>query len=284
MGLTKPSFKQIKQINNSQSGEESPIDITFTDNLIYINSDKIGNKVEDAGFIFNRGTSGKVALFWDESEDAFRFSKTDVVGTSVTSEVTVTNNESLIVQDITSTGNISVSGNLVVSGTLISQDVVGTPGPQGVPGIDGTTVIAQVLTGAIPKASGTSIIPFDNTVPLSTEGSQLWSRSVTLSNTGNRVKISFTGYVDSGTANRNITVAIFRGTTCIAAQVVNLTNVGRPVDISIDAIDQPGFLGPITYSARIGTSSSATWYINNTSAGYSFNNLSQSYYTIMEIV
>lgn len=296
MALTKPRFSQISQVD---SGTTSKADITFDDNLILCNAK--GDSSSDVGFIFNRGANLKSAIVWDKSASAFVLARTDLVGTSATKEINIVNYESLHLQDLLSSGNVTISGNLTVTGSVISTSIVGepgpmgpqgiqgVPGPQGIPGNDGASgtgasAVAQVLSGTIPAMSGTALIPSDNTTPLSTEGTLLWTQSITPTTATSRVGIMSSVFVDSGTANRNITMAIFRGTTCIHAQVVNVTSVGRPMNLTINFVDHPNTTSAVTYTARVGSNSSATWYINNNSSSVRYGGASNSDYIIMEYV
>lgn len=300
MGLTKPSFKQIKQISNSSSGETTPVDITFTDNLIFVNSDKTGNNVEDSGFIFNRGAAGKVALFWDESNNSFRFAKTDVVGTAITTEVNVTENESIAVKNIEATGNVEITG------TLTCLSFVGTPGPKGDKGDPGdpgpkgdkgdpgpagdiisvASTIKQIITGTVSPQTGTSLIPWDTTTPLSTEGTQIFSSSVMMAESTNKLRIYFSTFVDSSTSNRNLTMAIFRDTVCVGVRTMNLATSARPQHFTIDIVDQPGTIGPHVYSCRFGTNSTSTWSIGRSNSGITLGGGAPllSHYFITEFV
>lgn len=130
--------------------------------------------------------------------------------------------------------------------------------------IDGSSgLIKQNISGKIPAISGTTIIPQDNTVPTITEGTQIWTQSVTPSYIGSKIQISFTATVDSGTNNRMIIASVFRDNVNIGVTVNTITTAARPQCLSFNLFDIPGGAGPYTYSCRVGVSSSATWYVNN---------------------
>jgi hypothetical protein len=304
MGLTKPRFSQISQAATGSTSipdpQASKADITFEDNIIQLNSGGATDK--DIGVIFNRGNNLKSALVWDKSAGQFVFAKTDVVGNNSTKEINVVSYESLCLQNLVSTGNVAITGNLTVTGTVTSASIVGTPGadgapgpqgpkgdtgapgPQGLPGTSGNGVIAQVKTGLCPKMSGTTLIPSDNTIPLITEGTLLWTQKITPSATTSRISITSSQYVDSSTTNRNVTISIFRNTTCVHAQVVNITTAARPEVLPITFVDLPATTSEVTYTARIGISSSATWHINNSNTSIGYGGVSPSNYIIMELL
>lgn len=116
--------------------------------------------------------------------------------------------------------------------------------------------------------SGTSLIPYDNTVPLSTEGTQIASATCTPSDAASKIGVQGCLQLDCGTANRNFTIALFRNTTCVSAISMNFVAVGRPQVFPFFMVDDQA--GPIlfgtsgTYSLRIGVNAAATWYVNRT--------------------
>lgn len=123
-------------------------------------------------------------------------------------------------------------------------------------------------TVAVAGISGTSLIPFDNTTPLITEGTQLASVSCTPSDAASKLAMQGALVIDCGSSNRNFTLAMFRGNTCVCASSINFVSAGRPQIFPFFMVDdQAGpllFGGSGVYSLRIGINSSATWYVNRT--------------------
>jgi hypothetical protein len=97
------------------------------------------------------------------------------------------------------------------------------------------------------------------------------------------MNIVFSAFVDSNTANRAITVAVFRNTVCIGVQSVSIATVARGQSLSVNVDDLPATTSAVTYSARAGTSSAATWYINQGSTAIFNGMLALNGYTIMEL-
>lgn len=144
-------------------------------------------------------------------------------------------------------------------------------------------VLRQHISGLIPALTSTTTIPLDNTPPLSTEGSSVWSQSFTPTNAASKIQIDFTCQVDSGTSNRMIAFAMFRNTTCIGVTVVSITTTARPIPVSMKVVDVAPGAGPFVYSCRAGvTGSTATWYINNNATAYFAGNLAKTAYSIQE--
>lgn len=147
------------------------------------------------------------------------------------------------------------------------------------------SVILATYTGSVAASSGTTLIPSDTSIPLSTEGTQLWTRTVTPASVLSSFIIQQSFMYDCGTANRNITFALFRGTTCIYAVCGNLITAGRPLAISIVDQDAPATGAAVTYSLRVGVNTAATWYVNqNSGATITFGGTAnRSSYTILEV-
>lgn len=128
----------------------------------------------------------------------------------------------------------------------------------------------QAKHGVLVGMNGTTVIPFDNTAPLVTEGTEFGSSVLTTTRADTHVHFDFSLTIDANTNGTDVVVAVFRDTTCIATGVVTIDTNGKPKVFSLTGYDAPG-LGTYTYSGRIGNSvAGRTWYINSTSSG---NNL-----------
>jgi hypothetical protein len=179
---------------------------------------------------------------------------------------------------------VDAMGRVLGGQALTSSDVVAALGflPADT---SGQVKILSSYTGVTNAISGTSLIPADNTVPLITEGTQLWSQSVTPGSLASKFMVDQVFMLGTSTANRQITVALFRGSECIYVNSTNLASVGRTAPTYIHAIDTPNSAAPVTYSLRIGVNSSATWYVNVGGASvYTFGGVANaSDWSILEI-
>jgi hypothetical protein len=121
-------------------------------------------------------------------------------------------------------------------------------------------------TVAVAGISGTSLIPYDNTTPLVTEGTQLANATCTPSDAASKLAMQGALVIDCGSSNRNFTLAMFRDSTCVCAASINFISAGRPQIFPFFMVDdQAGpllFGGSGVYSLRIGINSNATWYVN----------------------
>ena len=141
----------------------------------------------------------------------------------------------------------------------------------------------QQMFGTIPAMTGTTLIPYDNTVPLVTEGTQLFAVAITPRTTSSKIRLEFTLLNDSNTSARHLTIAIFRGTTCVYATDNYVRSAGQPQPISVDFVDSPNTVAATTYSVRIGASGTGTWYVNQTTAAVTYGGVSTSTYVLSEI-
>lgn len=121
-------------------------------------------------------------------------------------------------------------------------------------------------TVAVAGISGTSLIPYDNTTPLVTEGTQLANATCTPSDAASKLAMQGALVIDCGTSNRNFTLAMFRDSTCVCAASLNFISAGRPQIFPFFMVDDRAgpllFGGSGVYSLRIGINSNATWYVN----------------------
>lgn len=138
-----------------------------------------------------------------------------------------------------------------------------------------------LASAPIPAATGTSLIPLDNTAPRITEGTQIWSQVINCSQIGSNLIINNNMLCDSGSNTRNVIAAFFLDSTCIGVSSVRVASAGGPMLLA-SSFNIASTALTHTVSCRVGISSAATWYINRQATAY-FNGLfaAQSY-SIME--
>lgn len=187
---------------------------------------------------------------------------------------------------ITVTNGSGVAGNptvdLATVGTAGTYRTVTTDAYGRV--ISGTSAafsVTQQKAATIAVQTGTTIIPDDNTAPLITEGFEVASIVLTPTTTGSSVTGIATVWVDASNNNRNVTIAVFRGTTCISSNSTNVGSSGRPQTLSVSFVDTPGSTAPQTYSVRIGQDQSGTTYVNR-ALGFTLSNTGTSAFILTE--
>jgi hypothetical protein len=126
--------------------------------------------------------------------------------------------------------------------------------------------LIQHVEGSIPASTGATAIPLDNTLPLSTEGTQIWTYTFAPTSTTSKLYITFSlSHSNSNTSTTNI-CTLFAGTTIIGAQATRIVANNALGMMSMHVVYAPGSTAPVTISARFGGSTTTTWYVNQTNA------------------
>jgi hypothetical protein len=131
--------------------------------------------------------------------------------------------------------------------------------------------IARYYVEYSTNADLSTTIPLDDTVPTSTEGTQILSQAVTTTSNTQRVRIRVNGVGEQASTGAAMIMALFRGTTCVQVSDFNVGG-GLYVEerqLSLEYEEQPGAAGSYTYSVRVGASSGAM-RMNGTNAGRLF--------------
>lgn len=135
--------------------------------------------------------------------------------------------------------------------------------------------------GKIPPMSGTSVITPSAISPSVTNGTQLWSVSVTPTSDTSRFIIQTSVPVASSNSNRVITIAAFRNNAYIGATMSYMSTSSNTQLTSLLIIDTPNTRSTITYQARIGINS-GTWYVNRRQSEITFGGLNGGW-SIIEV-
>lgn len=143
-------------------------------------------------------------------------------------------------------------------------------------------LVLQQVTGTIPASTGSTQLPWDNTVPLITEGVQIWSTSFTPISATSRIIVQFAITVASSVAARASTTAVFYGNTIFGASGNYCQTVNVPYNTSLSMVRASGSTATVTIQARTGLNGTGTSFVNQTSAG-TLGGAAVSQYTITEI-
>jgi len=142
------------------------------------------------------------------------------------------------------------------------------------PAPSGTTAIVQFIDNTIDVLSGNTTIPKDQTLPLITEGTEVWSQPFTpvLSTSTIRVQNSFT--VSSTSQNMELIFALFEGTVCIGTVVSATVEKESGASVAFTFLTPSPGTSETIYSIRIGKviGSPGSWFVNEI-AGTGNNNL-----------
>ena len=150
---------------------------------------------------------------------------------------------------------------------------------------DGQVVqVVNTQTGAV--ASGTTVIPKDDTIPQNNEGDEYMTLAITPTQTSNKLKIDVV-FVGGNSVNGILTqFALFQDTTAGALAVASTVQVNGNQDVgtcSFTHFMNAGTTSSTTFKVRAGASSAATVTFNGHSAGRIYGGVSASSITITEI-
>lgn len=153
----------------------------------------------------------------------------------------------------------------------------------GTVGVSGVAQVVSLITGA--AASGTTIIPLDDTIPQITEGKEFMSLSITPKNVNNKLKIQVVVVLNSS-APVNAIVALFKDSTsnALAVAATLLTSSTRLATISFNYILTAATISATTFTVRCGLQSAGTFYFNSISSGRLFGGAAASSIIIQEII
>lgn len=133
-------------------------------------------------------------------------------------------------------------------------------------------------------ATGTTLIPADDTIPQITEGTEFMTLAITPKATTNRLKIEVTILLTSTVANF-ISVALFQGATANALNATTMyqNTAGGSVTIHLTHMMAAGTTSATTFRVRAGGNSAGTTILNgNGTANRLFGTLPKTTMTITE--
>lgn len=148
-------------------------------------------------------------------------------------------------------------------------------------------IILTHYSGNVPQMSGTTQITVTSNTPTITEGTQVFSYTLTPKSTNSKFIIQFAPscHVSSSiSGRRDLLLPLFRGSTFLTmAGGANPANAELFSNPTINFIDAPNTTNPITYSVRIGTGNGiGTWYIGRIGSNSYGGNVPSSW-SILEV-
>ncbi|MEI6033531.1 MAG: hypothetical protein WCS65_04505 [Verrucomicrobiae bacterium] len=145
------------------------------------------------------------------------------------------------------------------------------------------SVVQTVYAENATYSSLTKAIPYDDSIPQITEGTQILSQAITLSSVRNKVLILITG---NGYVQSRATGAIFRnsGTDAVYAQTLGQSVAGAttPHCWTMEYLDSPSSDGEVTYTVNFGADS-GIFKINGKDTSRLYGGVSKVTLTLQEI-
>jgi hypothetical protein len=161
------------------------------------------------------------------------------------------------------------------------------------PGVGGTLDrleragnILQVVdfqTGAV--ATGTTIIPWDDTIPQNTEGTEFMTLAITPTSSSNKLLIQIKAFFTYSVSNIWLSGALFQDATAgaLAATTFYQAQATASAPIAINYYMTAGTTSSTTFKLRAGSDQAGTVTFNGAATARRFGGVMASYITIMEI-
>lgn len=143
--------------------------------------------------------------------------------------------------------------------------------------------VVNTMSSAV--SSGTTQIPYDDTIPQQTEGDQYMSLAITPISSTNKLKIEVVINLANSSSNSQVTAALFQDSTAnalAAAMTVMSTSAGGG-QIVFTHYMTSGTTSSTTFKVRAGPASAITTTFNGLSATRKFGGVMASSITITEI-
>lgn len=146
-------------------------------------------------------------------------------------------------------------------------------------------VVQVVSTQSGTYASGSTVIPGDNTIPQNTEGDEYITRSITPTNANNKLLIEVVLIASNSGANQSMIAALFQDTTAnaLAAGMQVLGGANTVGIVRFSHYMTAGTTSATTFKVRAGATSAGTTYFNGASAAGLLGGVLASSITITEI-
>lgn len=146
--------------------------------------------------------------------------------------------------------------------------------------------VLQVVKSLVTtKASTTSAIPQDNTIPQNTEGTEFTTLAITPQASDSTLYIDFLVMGSLTNNSTNITVCLFKDSDANALQVVNNTcNTNTEMfPLILQFAETSGTTSAVTYKIRFGLAGGGTVYLNSDQSSDVYSTAQSAIFTITEV-
>lgn len=142
----------------------------------------------------------------------------------------------------------------------------------------------SVITGAV--ATGTTVMPFDDTIPQNTEGDQYMTLGITPTSATNKLEIEVVINLAFGNSATNTTAALFQSGSAGALAAVAAeasTNNNCMTNLKLTYTMLAGSTSPLTFNVRAGNSAAGTTTFNGETGARRLGGVMASSIVIREI-
>jgi hypothetical protein len=145
-------------------------------------------------------------------------------------------------------------------------------------------VVQVVSTNYSAVATGTTLIPEDDTIPQITEGTEFMTRTISPRSATNRLLITAKAFISQSSATNDVIGALFQDSTAnaLAAQDVSLGAAGGMTNLVIEHDMVAGTTSSTTFRFRAGPAVAATVTFNGFGGARKFGGITLSSIKIIE--
>lgn len=173
----------------------------------------------------------------------------------------------------TSANTMTVAGIVIISSVL----------PQSALPLGAAVQTASSLLTAV--ATGTTVIPLDDTIPQITEGDQYMTVSITPKSATNTLNINIFALIGHSTATAPMIIALFQDATANALAATDNTSSATataPSTFSLQHTLTAGTTSSTTFRVRIGSNSAGTTTVNGQAGSRLFGAITKSSIVVTE--
>lgn len=146
-------------------------------------------------------------------------------------------------------------------------------------------IIQTVVTPIGTFATGTTLIPVDNTIPQITEGDEYITRAITPQAKPNLLRVTAQAMLSNSNVTRYLTAALFQDATAgaLAANSIQQATAQTTVSVAISYWMQASTISSTTFRIRAGADSAGTTTFNGSNSGQLYGGVANSYLQVDEI-
>ena len=177
----------------------------------------------------------------------------------------------------------TVSSSMITDATILNADI-GAAAAIATTKLGAGAIVQVVNTLNVASTTGTTLLPQDDTIPQSSEGTEFMTLAITPTNTNNILIVDVVAYMSS-TAVGYMSVGLFQDSTAnaLSATATGLFAANSTATVPLQYKMTAGTTSSTTFKVRLGANLSGTVRINGRDGARVFGGVGSSSITITEI-